>query len=380
VVEGAARIVGRGQVEVEPRGGAGSGGGDGSGAAARRLSTRAVLVCSGSRPAVPEDLPGLAEAGYLTNETVFEGAEAPASLVVIGAGPIGVELAQAFARLGTEVTLLQRADRILERDEPDLADRLAARLRADGVDLQCGVAIERVEVRSGRKIVHGTARGLTREWTAAELLVAVGRRPNVEGLGLEEQGVVVGPDGVETDPSGRTAAGWIWAAGDVTGGPQFTHRAAYDAVRAVRDIALPGRGRAPAFVPWCTFTDPELAHAGLTEAEAQERHGDGVEVWRHELVHSDRARTDGATEGAVVVVTAKGRIVGAHALAPAAGELIHELALAVRDRARLDDLASLVHVYPTYATSVGVLAGDAAYRRADRYRWLVRARRLVRRR
>ena len=133
------------------------------------------------------------------------------------------------------------------------------------------------------------------------------------------------------------------------------------------------RGKAPEFVPWCTFTDPELAHAGLTVAEAEERHGeDDVEVWRQDLTHSDRARADNATDGAVIVVTAKKRIVGAHILAPAAGEMIHELALAIREDIKLTDLAGLVHVYPTMAIAVGQVASEAAYARAEKFRWLVR--------
>ena len=142
--------------------------------------------------------------------------------------------------------------------------------------------------------------------------------------------------------------------------------------RAVRDFFFPGRGTVDAAISWCTFTDPELAHSGLTVAEAEDRHGDDVEVWRLDLEHSDRARTDAARTGAIVVVTAKGRIVGAHLLAPAAGEMVHELALAMQRGLRLSDLASLVHVYPTMSTSIGQLGAEAAFERAHRLRWLAR--------
>jgi len=141
----------------------------------------------------------------------------------------------------------------------------------------------------------------------------------------------------------------------------------------VRTMFFPGSAGDDDLVPWCTFTDPELAHAGLTIAEARERHGDDVEVWRRGLEHSDRARADSAGEGAIVIVTAKGRVVGAHALAPAAGELIHELALAIQQGMRLKDLASLVHVYPTLSTTIQQIAGEASFENAQRYRWLVRS-------
>ena len=152
----------------------------------------------------------------------------------------------------------------------------------------------------------------------------------------------------------------------------FTHSAGYEAVRAVRDAFYPGKGKVTDFVPWCTFTDPELAHAGLTVAEAEKKHGDDVEVYRLDLSHSDRARADNATEGAIVVVTAKGKVVGAHILAPSAGEMIHELALAINEGLKLAEVASLIHVYPTLSTGIGQLAGEAAFEGAKKLRWLVR--------
>jgi pyruvate/2-oxoglutarate dehydrogenase complex dihydrolipoamide dehydrogenase (E3) component len=171
----------------------------------------------------------------------------------------------------------------------------------------------------------------------------------------------------------RTAVPSIYAAGDVAGRFLFTHSAGYEAVRAVRDAFYPGKGKVTDFVPWCTFTDPELAHAGLTVAEAEKKYGDDVEVYRLDLSHSDRARADNATEGAIVVVTAKGgKVVGAHILAPAAGEMIHELALAINEGLKLAEVASLIHVYPTLSTGIGQLAGEAAFEGAKKLRWLVR--------
>ena len=330
--------------------------------------TRFVLLATGSRPATPP-IDGLHEAGFETSETIWERERAPASLVVIGGGPIAIELAQGLQRLGTQVTVLERSDGVLGRDEPALAARVAARLRAEGVDLRTGVEVERVSVRDGRKVVHAGAQ----EWAADELFVGAGRAPNVEGLGLEDAGVEVGERGVVVDDRLRSTAKSVYAAGDVAGRFLFTHSAGYEASRAIRNMFFPGSSKDAYLVPWCTFTDPELAHAGLTEAQARAQHGDdAVRVWRHDLEHSDRARADGAAEGEVRIVTAKGRIVGAHVLAPSAGEIIGELALAIDRKLGLNALAGVVHVYPTLAIAIQQLAAEAAYENAQRFRWLIR--------
>jgi pyruvate/2-oxoglutarate dehydrogenase complex dihydrolipoamide dehydrogenase (E3) component len=229
-----------------------------------------------------------------------------------------------------------------------------------------------VSTAAAGKIVYGTEDGVDAQWEAEELLVAVGRRPNVEGLGLDGIGVVVGKRGVEVDERMRTNVPSVYAAGDVAGRYLFTHSAAYEAVRAVRDMFFPGKGRVTDLVPWCTFTDPELAHAGLTIAEAERKHGGDIEVWRQELSHSDRARAEGETDGAIIIVTAGKKVVGAHILAPSAGEMIHELALAVNEGLKLSDVAGLIHVYPTLSTGISQLAGEAAFEGAKRLRWLVR--------
>ena len=356
ILAGTARLVGPNAVDVE----------------GRRLKTRFVLLCTGSRPVEP-DIPGLGDAGFLTSETIFELDRAPASVIAIGGGPISIELSQGLTRLGVPVTVLQKGPGILPRDEPELVALLTDRLRAEGVDLRLDVSVERVEVVDGRKVVHGTEGGEARTWSADELLVGVGRAPNVESLGLEAAGVAVGKRGVEVDGRMRTNVPSVYAAGDVAGRYLFTHAAAYEAVRAVRDMFLPGKGTADAVIPWCTFTDPELAHVGLTTAEARERHGDDVEVLRFDLSHSDRARADGATEGRIMAVCGpKGRLVGAHALSPSGGELIHELALAIDQGLRFRDLSGMVHAYPTLSTSIAQMAAEATYASARSYRWLVR--------
>lgn len=357
IVGGSARLTGPNRVQVGER----------------TLDTRYVLLCCGSRPAVPP-IPGLEEAGFVTSETLFDLDEPPASFVLVGGGPIAVEMVQGLTRLAIPATLLQKQPRILPRDEPALVDRLLQTLRNEGADVRVDVETQRVTLEHGRKVVHGTEAGRPATWAADELLVAVGRAPNVEGLGLDDLGIETGPRGVVVDDRGRTGVDTVYAAGDVVGRRLFTHSAAYEGVRAVRDMFFPGKGKVTAGVPWCTFTDPELAHAGLTEAEARRRHGRGVEVWHQELAHNDRARADGAPEGAVTIVTHKQTIVGAHILAPAAGEMIHELALAIEEGTKLGQLAQFTHVYPTVSTSIGMLAADAAFAKAQRLRWLIRRR------
>ena len=359
IVRGAATLIGPHAVHVELVAGG-----------ATDLESRFVLLCTGSRPAEPA-IPGLTEAGYLTSETIFEMDRAPASICCIGGGPIAIEMAQGLRRLGLPTTVLQKGPGILPRDEPDLVAVLTRCLREEGVDLRVGIDVERVEVVDGRKVVHGHEGGAPSTWTADQLMVAVGRRPNVEDLDLEGLGIDTGPRGIVTDDRMRTTVASVYAAGDVAGRHLFTHSAGHEAVRAVRDMFFPGKGTVSGLIPWCTFTDPELAHAGLTVAEAHDRHGDDVEVWRMGLDHSDRARAESATDGEIIVVTAKKKVVGAHILAPEAGELIHELALAIHQGLKLNELA-FVHAYPTLSTSVGQLAAEAAVEGAKRFRWLVR--------
>lgn len=332
------------------------------------LDTRFILLCTGSRPAVPA-IEGLEEAGYLTSETLFALERPPASLVVLGGGPIGVEMAQACRRLRIDVTVLQRGSSLLPRDQPRLVEILTRRLVAEGVRVQ-------LDAQATRAGAHGAGKFLesaTGTVAADEILVAAGRRPNVQALGLEQLGIAVGEKGIEVDSRLRTRVRSVYAAGDVAGRYLFTHSAGHEAAQAVRNMFFPWHEKAVSLVPWCTFTDPELAHVGMTSGEARERYKPSeVELHELSLERSDRARTDAEEDGALVLVTRRGRLVGGHALAPAAGELIHELALAIRQRTRLRDLSGLVHVYPTLSTSVVMLAAEAAYERARRFAWLIR--------
>jgi pyruvate/2-oxoglutarate dehydrogenase complex dihydrolipoamide dehydrogenase (E3) component len=356
VVHGRARITGPGTVEAD----------------GRTFETKNILLCTGSRPAVPP-IDGLEEAGYLTSETIWELENPPESFTVIGGGPIASELAQGLNRLGVEVAVLEQADRLLARDEPELAEIVTDTLKNEGVSVHTNVKVQRVATEGGAKVVHGTENGEPKTWRAEEILVAAGRTPNVDGLGLEELGVSIGTRGVIVDNRLRTSVPSIYAVGDLAGRSLFTHSAGYEAALAVRDMFFPGKAKADELVPWCTFTEPELAHAGLTTQQAIEEHGeDDVEVFRSSLEHSDRARADGTENGAIVLVTAKDKLVGAHIAAPNAGEMIHECVLAIREGTKLRDLATMIHVYPTYTTSLGLLAAEASYERAQRLKWLVR--------
>lgn len=356
----------------------------------RVLRSTFVLICTGSRARMPE-ISGLD--GALTTDTLFALDEPPESLVIIGGGPTGVETAQATARLGIPTTLFEAGPRLLPREEPELSDRLTTVLRADGVSVHLAAPVDEVvrTHRSGESMPGGPTpdgsmpgesmpggpvevRAGTITARAAEVLVAVGRRPNIDGLGLERLGIPVGDDGVEVDGRSRTLVPSIYVVGDAAAGRvHVTHAAAHDGAIAVRDMFFPGRGLAAGLVPWCTFTDPELAHVGLTAAEARRVHGDrAVEVHRRDLDRTDRARVDGDTEGTMLLVTAKRRLVGAHLLAPAAGEIVQELALAIRLGLDLADLSRLPHVYPTISTGLQQVAAEQSVRSARRFRRLAR--------
>lgn len=334
----------------------------------RVLSCRFALVCTGSRPAAPS-IEGLADDGYLTSESVFELERAPRSLIVIGAGPIGIEMAQAMNRLGVKTTVLQRRSRILERDEPALASTLLEKLRSEGVVVALNAEVVNAHGAEGDKLIRGRVDGRDVSWRAEEVLVAAGRKPNIEALHLDRIGVSTGPRGIIVDDKLRTTTGWVYAAGDCAGRFLFTHSAAAEAVTALRNMFFPGSAKAPETMPWTTFTDPELAHVGMTVEEAREKLGaDGFRVYEWELGHSDRARAEGSTEGRIIVVTgSKFKLIGAHILAPTAGEMIAQFTLALNQGLRLTpDFGNLVQVYPTFSTSVSQLAAEATYGQLQR--------------
>jgi len=325
----------------------------------RILEGRALVVATGSGPMVPP-IPGLEEAGYLTNETVFTQTRQPRRLAVLGGGPIGLELGQAFARLGSEVTVVEMLPRILPREDPDAAQVLAESLTRDGIAILTGHQAVRVEGGSAGKRLVCRPAGQPAEGGGApaetvvevdEILVAVGRRAHVTGLGLEELGVDVSGGRIAVDRYLRTAVPSIFACGDVVGPYQFTHMAGQQARAVIQNALLPLKTRMDyRVVPWATFTEPEVARVGLSEEEAAAQ-GVAHRVIKVPLAGIDRAVCDGDTEGFLKILTPPGRdgILGATLVGPHAGDLLHEVVLAMRARLRLRDIASTVHIYPTLA-------------------------------
>jgi pyruvate/2-oxoglutarate dehydrogenase complex dihydrolipoamide dehydrogenase (E3) component len=325
----------------------------------RRIAFKRAVIATGARAATPP-IPGIAEAGYLTNETVFSLTERPARLVVIGAGPIGCELAQAFQRLGSRVTLVERVARILEREEPDAAAVVDRRLRADGVEIVTGAGVARAERRGGDRVVVVEAGGTTREIACDAILVGVGRAPNVEDLGLEAAGVAYDRQGITVDDHLRTTNSRIWAAGDVASRFQFTHVADAHARIVLANALFAGRRKVSALhIPACTYTSPELARVGLSAAEAAAR-GVAIDTITIPLREVDRAVLDGEDDGLFRVHLRRGsdRIVGATLVAAHAGDTISEVTLAMGARVGLGRIANVIHPYPTVAEAIRK-AGDA---------------------
>ena len=320
-----------------------------------RLTARHIVIATGTSPAVPP-IPGLADAGFHTNETIFDIEELPRTLLVVGGGPIGTELAQAFGRLGSAVHVVEALPTFLPREDAEVAARLREQLEAEGIRFHLGAQATRVR-REGAT-THLTVRGAhgeERELAGDALLVAVGRRPNLDGLNLDALGVTTDRGGVVTDARLRTTLPGVWAAGDiVSGGLKFTHVADHMARAVLRNALFPGSSAVSyAAVPWVTFTDPELARVGLTESEARERHGSAVGVWRREIGEVDRVIADGGPPGLVKIVTDhRGRVIGGHILGPHAGDMIGELTMAVKLGLTVGQLGAVIHPYPTTAESI----------------------------
>lgn len=322
------------------------------------VRARHIVIATGSRPAVP-DISGLRDVPYLTNENVFEQTSLPDSLIVLGGGAVGVELAQAFALLGSRVTLLEADARILRTEDTEIAELLRARLEEDGVAVHTGVKVQGVN-GSAANVQLATSHGT---FTAARLLIAAGRRANTDTLTLENAGVAHDANGLHLDRYLRTTAKNVWGVGDVTGAPRFTHVADYQARLVLRNALFPGRSAADySTVPWAIYTHPELAHIGWTEAEARARHGDDVQIWRKPIAELDRAVADGQHTGLIkIMADRKGRILGAHILAAQASTLLGEIALAMKKNVTLGALSAVLHAYPTYPEAFKQL-GDAYVR------------------
>lgn len=322
-----------------------------------RISARYCVVATGSSPLKPP-IPGLDQTRYFTNETVFANTVLPSHLIVIGGGPIGIEMAQAHRRLGARVTVLE-ARQIMPKDDPEAVSVVREALLREGVVIVENAAVTRVAPEDGGVSVTISRDGRNEVVSGSHMLLAVGRAPNVEGLGLETVGVKYSKRGIEVDAGLRTSNSRIFAIGDVAGGLQFTHVASYHAGLLIRRLLfkLPAKVDTRA-VPWCTYTDPELAHVGLSEAQAREQ-GLKVFVAKWPLHENDRAQAERQTEGFAKIVVARGRIVGATIVAPHAGDLILPWVLAIAQGLKASAMAGLVAPYPTL--------GEASKRAASAY-------------
>ncbi|MDF1856954.1 FAD-dependent oxidoreductase [Pseudooceanicola sp.] len=319
----------------------------------RVIRARRVVIATGASPLVPP-IDGLDGVPYLTNETLFDLRERPDHLLVLGGGPIGMEMAQAHVRLGCKVTVIE-ADRALNRDDPEMAAVVLARLHAEGIEIAEGARAAQISGKAGAIRVLAED---GRVFEGSHLLVALGRRPNIADLGLEAAGIATERGAITVDARLRTSNKKVFAIGDVTGGLQFTHLAGYEAGVVIRAalFGLPAKARHD-HIPRATYTEPELAQVGLTEAEARGKHGDALQVVAADYSGNDRALASLRSEGGVKVMVVKGRPVGATIVGAEAGELISLWALALSKGLKLSDIAGMVAPYPTLSELAKRAAG-----------------------
>jgi pyruvate/2-oxoglutarate dehydrogenase complex dihydrolipoamide dehydrogenase (E3) component len=351
VVRAAARFTGRNALEAE----------------GEHFEARRVVIATGSRPLVPA-IPGLAEVACFTNETIFRNRDLPAHLLIIGAGPVGLEMAQGFRRLGSEVTVLDAA-LCLAKDDPELVAVVLQQLRSEGIAIHTNVSISSVgNTGAGIDVLLDSGHKIS----GTHLLLAAGRSPNLEGLNLDAAGIEHDAQGIRIDRALRSRSNRnIYVAGDAAGGLQLTHLANYHAGLIIKNALFrwPVRNRTD-IIPWVTYTDPELAHVGLSEAEARAAHGGNFKVLRWTFIENDRAVTEGTPQGLVKIITRKnGRILGASIVGPNAGEQIALWSLAVSRKLKISAIASLVLPYPTLGEA-GKRAAISYYADLPRKPWL----------
>ncbi len=330
--------------------------------AGKTLRFAKAVIATGARAAAPP-IPGLEEAGYFTNETVFGLTALPRRLAVIGAGPVGCELSQAFSRFGSQVYLVEAMHGILPNEDRDAAQILLQSLIRDGITLLCCGSDLKVGKDGCQKRLTVDSHGQHRDITVDEILVGVGRRPNLDGLDLDRVGVAFDGTGVKVDDRLRTTNPRIYAAGDICPGYKFTHNSDFQARIVIQNALFLGRARASALtIPWCTYTDPEIAHVGVTERDAKAR-GIPIRTFVQELDDVDRAILDGETEGFVKVHVREGTdtILGGTIVARHAGEMLPELTLAIAHGLGLGKIASTIHTYPTQAEAIRKIG--------DQYNW-----------
>ncbi|MEQ8665226.1 MAG: FAD-dependent oxidoreductase [Rhodospirillales bacterium] len=342
VIKGHGRFVDRRTVEV-----------DGT-----RIQARRFVLATGSTAAVPP-IPGIESTPFYTNETIFSAQPFPKHLIVIGGGPIGCELAQAHRRLGVRVTLLEMFS-VMPKDDPELVDVVRQCLLGEGIDIREDIKIARVEkAGSGVAVVLEGDDGEERI-EGSDLLLATGRRPVVDEIGLDEAGIRHSPKGIEVDAGLRTSNRKVYAMGDCVGGLQFTHVAGYHASVVIKSalFRLPAKADHSS-VPWVTYTSPELANVGLTEAQARERHGDAIRILRWPFHENDRAQAERRTGGMIkVITTKKGHVLGAAVVGPAAGEIIQTWVLAMSAKVKIGAIAGMISPYPTFGEVTKRAAGS----------------------
>ena len=341
VIEGAARFVSRDSVAVN----------------GRLLRAKDVVIATGSRTAVPP-VAGLQECGFLDHVSFLRQDSIPDSVLILGGGAIGIEFAQIFRRFGAKVTVVEMFDDILVREDAAVIARVRQILEEEGVEIHAGWTAKSARAEGGGKVLRIEAKnGETRTLRAAEIFVAAGRRGNIEELGLDAAAVRTERSYVAVNKYLQTSSPRIWACGDVHGGLQFTHVAAYEALKLVRNLLFPGRSAVDyEHVPWAIYVDPEVAHIGMTEAEAHAA-GNDVRVYQTEMLDVDRAVVERATGGLVkFVCDAKGRILGAHAVCPDASSLVETIVLARKQGVRIGEIARLVWPYPSFGDALSTAA------------------------
>ncbi len=328
----------------------------------RIMKAKRFCISTGSRPFTPP-IEGLHETGFITNEEVFHLQELPKRLIVLGAGAIGLELGQSFSRFGSKVTIVEMADRILIKEDEEVSALMEKLLQAEGIEILTKTKAVKVhKTGNGAKIVTVESAGKTFEIEGDEILAAVGRQPNINGLDLEKANVEYERNRIKTNDYLQTSNKNIFAAGDVTAHFQFTHIADYEAQIVIQNAFVPFPFKKKTdfrVVPWATFTDPEVARVGMTENEARKNFGNNVKTYKVNFEDNDRANAESATEGFAKIVTNKGKIIGATLVGEHAGELIHELVWAMKENLKITELNKIIRVYPTLAKITQAVSTEA---------------------
>ena len=328
----------------------------------RVMRAKRFCISTGSRPFTPP-IEGLHEAGFITNEEIFHLKELPKRLIVLGAGAIGMELGQAFSRFGSKVTIVESADRILIKEDEEVSALMEKLLNEEGLEILTKTEVVKVhKTANGAKVVTIESDGKTFNIEADEILTAVGRQPNTDGLDLEKAGVAFDKKQIKTNDYLQTSAKHIFAAGDVTAHFQFTHMADYEAQIVIQNAFVPFPFKKKTdfrVVPWATFTEPEIGRVGMTEAEAKKKFGGDFKIYKVNFTENDRAQTSGATAGFAKIATNKNRIVGATLVGEHAGELIHEFVWAMKENLKVSDLNKIIRVYPTLAKITQAIGTEA---------------------